>query len=207
MKSVAKCIIFLLAFGLLEHPAVAVIVYSDGLVHEISTPVGEDIQVYDGPAGQPTLIRLLAGADTSDVDVFENSRFEMTGGAIGDGELGLHDNSTGHISAGSIADDPSWIGDFSTLTITGIDFLDALKLAGNAQVFIHGANFKLDGAPVGYGPITAPVTQLTGDLLYGQINCGIFFQSDTAVLTLVPEPTTLALLAIGALALRRKRSS
>ena len=80
MRKKVMFIIVLFGFGVAVNPADAVLVYDDGLTHEISTSVYEDIQVYDGPAGQPTLVRLLAGADTSDVDVFENSRFEMTGG-------------------------------------------------------------------------------------------------------------------------------
>jgi len=206
MKRLTTYLFVLLGLGMLANPAEAVIVYDDGLTHEITGAVYEDIHVYDGPSGKPTLVRLLVGADTSDVVVFENSRFEMTGGAIGEGELHLYDNSTGLISGGEIADDPSWIGDSARLTITGIDFIDALRLDGAAQVFVHGSNFQIDGIPVGYGTITGPyVGHLTGDLLQGQIHCGIMFVSDTAGLTLIPEPATLTLLALGALALGTKR--
>jgi len=207
MKRVTLCVVALIGIGFAANSADAVIIYDDGLVHEISAAVYGDIHVYDGPASQATLVRLIAGADTSDVQVFQNSRFEMTGGAIGEGELSLHDNSTGHISAGSISDDPSWIGDSSTLTITGIDFIDALKLDGDARVFIHGANFKIDDVPVAYGPVNPPGGHLSGDLLYGHIECGLFFLSDAAAVTLIPEPATLALLALGALALRSKSTA
>jgi hypothetical protein len=206
MKSSTIYIVVLLEFALAMNSAAAVIVYDDGLTHEITTIVYDDIHVYDGPAGIPTLVRLLPGADTSDVEVFENSRFEMTGGAIGEGELRLHDNSTGLISGGEIADDPSWIGDSAELTITGIDFIDALRLDGDAQVFVHGSNFHIDGVPVDYGTITGPdFGHLTGDLLQGQISCGLMFLSDTATVTLIPEPATLTLLALGALTLSNKR--
>lgn len=206
MKRPTIYIIVLLEFAVAMNSAAAVIVHNDGLTHEITTIVYEDIQVYDSPAGLPTLLRLLPGADTSEVDVFENSRFEMTGGAIGEGELRLHDNSTGLISGGSISDDPSWIGDSSQLTITGIDFIDALKLDGDAQVFVHGSNFQINGVPVGYGTITAPdAGHLTGDLIEGHISCGLMFLSDTATVTLIPEPATLTMLALGALTLSNKR--
>ena len=206
MKSPTICVIALFEFAVATNSAGDVIVYDDGLTHEITTIVYDDIQVYDGPAGIPTLVRLLPGADTSDVVIFENSRFEMTGGAIGEGELSLYDNSTGLISGGSISDDPTWIGDSAQLTITGIDHIDALRLDGAAQVFIHGSNFRIDDVPVGYGTITGSgIGHLTGDLLQGQIHCGIMLLSDAASLTLVPEPATLALLALGALALSAKR--
>ena len=195
----------LFGFGVVANPAGAAIVYNDGLTHEISTTVYEHIQVYDSPAGQPTLVRLLAGADTNRINVYENSRFEMTGGEIGESELGLHDNSTGLISGGSISDDASWIGDSSQLTITGIDFIDGLELNGDAQVFIHGSNFQLDGTPVGYGPIVPPDGHLTDDLLYGHMTCSLRFFSDSAAVTLVPEPATLAMIGLGGPALLRKR--
>ena len=88
MKIAAVCGVVVLAF--LANQAGAVIVYNDGLVHEISTTVYEDIGVYDGPSGEPTLVRLLAGAETQDVDVFQNRRFEMVAGEIEDGTLTRH---------------------------------------------------------------------------------------------------------------------
>jgi len=76
---------------------------------------------------------------------------------------------------------------------------------GSSEVFIHGSDFQLDGVPVGYGPVTRPIGFLSGDLLYGRINA-LYAISDSAAVTLVPEPASLGLLALGgvALILRRK---
>ena len=86
MKRIAVRIIVLLGFGLAARSADAVIVLNDGLTHEISTTM-EDIAVYDSPSGEPTVVRLVAGAEAQDVGVFQNSRFEMIAGEIEDGTL------------------------------------------------------------------------------------------------------------------------
>jgi hypothetical protein len=202
MKRRVMCIFVLLGFGFPANPANAILIYNDGLTHEVSTTVYEDIHIYDSPLGEPTLVKLLTGGDTVDIDVFQNSRFQMTGGVISDGTLSLHDYSRAEVSGGSIDDDPLWIGDFSRLTITGGDFTQLLRVLGNSQVFIHGSNFQIDGMPVGYGPVTVPVGMLTGTLLNGQIR-SLFTIRDSATVILIPEPATLLLFGLGGLILRR----
>ena len=194
----------LLVFGFAANPADAVLLFNDGATHEISAAVYEDIHILDGPGGTPTLVRLLPGAATQDVDVFQNSRFEMTAGEIEDGTLILYDHSQAEISGGRVSDDSMRTFDFSRLIITGGDIGPGFRCYGNSEVFIYGSNFRIDGAPVGYGRVGIPIGYLTGDLLDGQIGAlyGIF---DDAAVTLVPEPASAALLALGGLALLRKR--
>jgi len=205
MKRTAVRIIVLLGFGVAAGPADAVIVFNDGGIHEISTRVYEDIRVYDGPSGEPTLVRLVAGAETDDVDVFRNSRFEMIAGEIEDGTLSLYDHSRGEISGGRVSDDAMRVSDFGWLIITGGDIGPGFSSYGNSEIFIHGSNFQIDDVPVGYGPVPVPMGLLTGDLLDGQINCS-FAIFDNSSVTLVPEPASTIMLALGgvALILRRK---
>ena len=205
MKRIAVRIIVLLGFGVVAGPADAVIVFNDGGTHEISTMVYEDIHIYDGSGGVPTLVRLLAGAETDDVAVFQNSRFEMIAGEIEDGTLSLHDHGQAELSGGRVSDDSMRISDFSRLIITGGDIGPGFMSYGNSEVFIHGSNFQIDGVPVGYGPLPVPMGNLTGDLLDGQIQCSFAIFDDSSV-TLVPEPASLGLLAVGgvSLILRRK---
>ena len=94
--------------------------------------------------------------------------------------------------------------DFSRLIITGGDIGPGFMTYGNSEVFIHGSNFQIDGVPVGYGRVAAPIGNLTGDLLDGQIRCFFAVFVDSSV-TLVPEPASLALLALGAMPLMRRR--
>jgi len=208
MKRIAVRIIVLLGFGFAAGPADAVIIFNDGGLHEISTGVYEDMRIYDGPSGEPTLVRLLAGAETQDIDVFQNSRFEMTAGEIEDGTLILFDHSEGAISGGRVSDDMMRTFDFSRLIITGGDIGPGFMSYGNSEVLIHGSNFQIDGVPVGYGPVPVLMGFLTGDLLDGQINCS-FAILDNSSVTLVPEPASTIMLALGgvALILRRRASA
>jgi hypothetical protein len=205
MKRIAVHTIVLLAFGVAAGPADAVIVFDDGGIHEISTRVYEDIHIYDGPGGAPTLVRLVAGAETDDVVVFQNSIFEMTGGEIEDGTLILSDNSLGEISGGRVSDDMMRFFGFSRLIITGGDIGPGFRSYGNSEVFIYGSNFQIDGVPVGYGPVPIPMGNLTGDLLNGRIQCSFGILDDSSA-TLVPEPASAIMLALGgvSLILRRK---
>jgi len=202
MKRIVCGIIIVSA--LLAGQAGAVIMYNDGLVHEISTVVYQDIAVYDSPSGQPTVVRLVAGASTDDITVFQNSIFEMTGGEIEDGTLILWGHSQGEISGGRISDDAMRFFGSSRLTITGGDIGPGFRTYEDAEVFIYGSNFQIDGVPVGYGRILVPMGNLTGDLLAGQIQCS-FDTFDRSSVTLVPEPATILLLGLGGLPLLRRR--
>jgi hypothetical protein len=205
MKRIAVRVI-LLGFGLAAGSADAVIVFNDGGIHEISTTVYEDIHIYDGPGGAPTLIRLLAGAETDDVVVFQNSRFEMTAGEIEDGTLSLYDHGQAELSGGRVSDDSMRIFDFSRLIITGGDIGPGFRSYGNSEVFIYGSDFQIDGVPVGYGRISIPMGVLAGDLLDGQMHTYTFLILDDSSVTLVPEPASAIMLGLGgvALILRRK---
>jgi len=206
MKRIAVRIIVLLGFGVAAGPADAVIVFNDGRTHKISTMVHEDIHIYDGPGGAPTLIRLLAGAETDDVDVFQNSRFEMIAGEIEDGTLSLYDHGQAELSGGRISDDAMRVNDFSRLIITGGDIGPGFRCSGNSEVFIYGSGFQIDGVPVGYGPVTRPNGFLSGDLLYGRISA-LYAISDSAAVTLVPEPASAVVLCLGGVALILRRKS
>ncbi len=118
----------------------------------------------------------------------------------------LVDHGQAELSGGRVSDDSMRIFDFSRLIITGGDIGPGFMSYGSSEVFIHGSNFQIDGAPVGYGPLPVPMGNLTGDLLLGgQIN-SLFAIFDNSSVTLVPEPASTIMLALGgvALILRRK---
>ena len=104
-----------------------------------------------------------------------------------------------------------------TFTSTANSNLDA---AIDARIDVFGANFAINGIPVGFGPIQAHSNsfgRLTGTLAMGQ-DLNVLYNVDpplrghTASINLVfepiPEPSTVLLLASGlaALAVRRRRS-
>jgi len=182
----------------------AQVVYDDGGVHVINTPDSLDIAIYDGPLGQPTTVTLAEGGVTDGIEAFDHSRFYMIGGMIGDGSLDLYHYSRAEISGGIMDDDGIEMYDQSQLTITDWFVPQGLMMQNDSQAFIYGSNFQIDNVPVGYGPITAPFGILTVTMPNGQLE--LFFDTrDNATITLIPEPASLSLLALGALALSRKR--
>lgn len=183
------------------------IIYNDGGVYEINTPISDSVEIYDGPASQPTTVELVAGGSVRDVDVFQNSNFLMSGGTSY-GLLLLRDTSRGEISGGVVDEDPFAIWDNSQLTITGSYFDEGLSVRNEGQVFIYGSDFQIDGVPVPYGPISVSTGRLEGTLLNGQIRSNLDIQ-DSGVVTLVPEPASLSQLllglGLGTVLVRRKR--
>ena len=186
-------------------PAVGKIEYKDGLTHEISTIIYEDMAIMDSPSGVPTVVKALVGAGLYDVIVHGHSRFYMIGGEILDGSISMYDSSEAEISAGEMGDDPSDLFDSAKLTITGGNILGGFRMYGHAQLFVHGSDFKMDGVPVPYGPLAPHIGHLTGNLTDGGQIEGLIGVHDNAVVTLVPEPATLLLLGLGGSALLSKR--
>jgi hypothetical protein len=82
-----------------------------------------------------------------------------------------------------------------------------LNIQDNSQLTIAGTNFAIDGFAVDYGTYTASDYTsglLTGILANGDLMSNDFGIANDARITLVPEPTTLILIGIGILCLRRK---
>ena len=189
---------------LLVNAGKAQVVYDDGQMHEIDYNLQGHVDIYDGPEDQPTTVKLVADGAISDVDVYENSRFFMSGGTHW-GSLVLHDSSRGEVSGGVVDEDPFSIVNNSQLIITGDDFSEGLRVRNEGQVYIYGSDFTIYGNPVGYGPIQVSEGRLEGTLLNGQIRSNLDIQ-DNGMVTLVPEPASLSLLLLGTLLLRRKRN-
>jgi hypothetical protein len=69
--------------------AQAVEYYDDGQEHEISTPVTDDISIWDGSIvqgdhlGGPTIVNLVSGGSVGVVEVYQTSSFNVfTGGEV-----------------------------------------------------------------------------------------------------------------------------
>lgn len=103
-----------------------------------------------------------------------------------------------------------------SLTVTGGSFspildpeaLGHLVAEDQGQVFVVGSEFAIDGVPVGPGPISPNVGQLSGVFASGEPFLVEFFHTnDAAIFLVAPEPAALAfwapaLLALAALAAR-----
>lgn len=106
----------------------------------------------------------------------------------------------------------------AAVDIYGGQFHEEVRLQRGSTVTFYGSNFTLDGQPIDYGMIgtitgaghlyyNEPFQRLEGQLASGEwidVNLRICYDTDQVILA-VPEPTTLSLLAIGGLFLRRKK--
>ncbi len=134
-----------------------------------------------------------------------SSQITMSGGAVMI-ELSAKDNSQVTISGGTVGYLNA--SGSSQVTVSGGIILSPLELSNNANVIMKGSNFAINGSPVGFGTILGvnnwPLRRLTGTLANGDIINTLFDIGNDASITLVPEPTTLLLLGLGAVMLRRK---
>ena len=115
-------------------------------------------------------------------------------------------------SGGSLAYDLSASGR-SQVNIRGGSIGNRLIADYDSVITIHGSDFAVDGQLFGYGELTSmfrlaptvdPPRQLTGTLLSGDLLDNSFYIGSNASIVLIPEPSTLLLLGLGGVALRRK---
>ncbi len=187
---------------------------SDGFIADFYAYGASKVTVSGGSIEQ------LYARDNCQVDVsdgsigelvaFDNNRMTVSGGSMG--EIVALLASQVDISGGSIG----WlqITDTSQVTVSGGFFTKEMQLGGNTVLTIEGSDFAVDGTPVGYIELTSilgeqynrdPHRRLTGTLLNGDPLDNEFRIGYSGKIVLVPEPATLLILALGGLALTRKR--
>lgn len=154
-----------------------------------------------------------------DFELFVAALLTMTGGTIGEDLEVIGPDAVANVSGGDIG---QGIGVFEggTVNVTGGDLgTDGggeFKFADNGTIRLFGSDFLLDGNPLALGTYDANL--LEGDLLSGTLlNGGGFTDMEiviegkakkkTHTIELIPEPASLALLALGGLALLTRRSS
>ncbi|MBL7152213.1 MAG: PEP-CTERM sorting domain-containing protein [Phycisphaerae bacterium] len=200
-----------------------------GLKTELNIIAGANIYGY--VVGCEDSIINIRGGHMDKASARDNSRVTVSGGVLHDFEA--HDNSQVTISGGSIrwgfhANESSQItisdgaissdfraSDNSQVIVSGGFFRGELLLYDTALLTIEGSDFAVDGTDVGYIELTSingfgyryePSRLLTGTLLNGDVLDSYFRIGNSAKIVLVPEPTTLLLLGLGGLALRRRRT-
>ena len=190
---------------------VKALILNDGGVHTVDWTIDDWVSVEDSSEGDFTTLNLVEGGEISDwLNVFDYSQVNMSGGSIGF-VLFTWDNSQADLSGGSVAVD-LYATDYSQVEIRGGSIGEIISAREYSQITIFGSNFAVDSIPVGYGPITEGTVNelgmltgtLTGTLLNGDLLNNAFDIDPDASIILVPEPTTLLLVGLGALWLRRK---
>ena len=144
--------------------------------------------VYGGTIGmalfsvENSWVTVLGGVVGSKVEAFGNSRIDISDGIFN------------YVIA----------GDYGQLNISGGTFKNALMTIDDSIMTIYGTGFAINGLSVGYGPITVSSGILTGTLASGEL-INNNFVCENANIVLVPEPATVLLLGLGALAISPRR--
>ena len=210
----------LLAIALLysSQISIASIVYEDGEVHWIDTAISDDIIVRDSIAGLPTTLNLLLGGSIRDLNSYGHSQVNIAGGTVErygyanefshwnitegfvNNDLQARQDSTIDISGGVMGVDVrSYIR--GEITISGGTFGSELIAYGESLIEIKGNNFD----SYSFGPIPVSYGIINGTLMSGELINNHFQILENANIVLIPEPTSIFLLSIGGLLLRKKR--
>ncbi len=179
----------------------SVVTISGGNINSLDINDNADVDISGGIFNSTYSIYLgLSGNHTGDINI--------SGGQF-DGIVYGNGYGTFAISGGEFNDIVSFT--YSTQgTITGGTFLgDEIHIGDSARVTIHGSDFEVNGVPISYGTVYSGSRegQLTGILADGTgLNIPLRnTQNASLTFVLIPEPTTLLLLGLGGLMMRRKR--
>jgi len=208
MKEIKKIIVIVMVTILcLSASDVKALILNDGGVHTIDWTIEEPVWVEDSTGGDFTTLNLVEGGEIVNwLNIFDYSQANISGGSIGF-ELSTYDYSQATISGGSITYDLNVFHD-SEIFVLGGYIGDSLNIQNNGRITISGSGFEIDGIPVDYGIYTAldyPLGTLEGMLTSGELINSYFEIYDDASIFLVPEPTTLLLVGLGALCFRRRK--
>ena len=205
MKRGIQIFIMMVTLLYLGASEVNALTLNGGGVHTVDYQLDDNVWVEDSLSDEFTTLNIVDDGIIKDwVNVFDYSKVNMSGGSIGSGLL-TWDNSQSVISGGLITSDLNTFND-SEVFIYGGTIEYGLNIQDNSQVTISGTNFAINGFPVDYGTYTASDYTsgiLTGILANGGPINNDFGIANNASITLIPEPSTLLLLGLGAVVLRK----
>ena len=171
--------------------AVDIDFYSDAIID--NGDVYDNVFVYDTPPDQTNVD--MWGGSIGAVLPNDSSTFNMYGGQIQYG-MGLSDWSTVNIYDGTV-EGTFWVMDSAWLNIYGGDVsMASPSFSESSTVNIFGYDFAYDGWEV---------TGFLSDHSAFRINEVTFDEYSHMNLVVIPEPATLLLLSVGALAFKKRR--
>ena len=180
-KSMGKAILMLIVF-LTAGVCHAAIIYNDGGTHTIDSYINDSVEVWDGPSDITTLNIVDNAIIQQSVYSAENSVVTISGGEI----------------VGSISSSHN-----STFIVEGGEIGNMIFANHYSQIYIYGSDFKINDVEVDYGEIGVRSGLLTGTLSNSDLINNMFDIGADASVFLVPEPSTLCLLAFGSFLLRK----
>ncbi len=148
----------------------------------------------------------VTGGDTSSLYLEDNSSLNMSGGWH---RVVAHQNNTVSVTGGYLYQS-NYAGGASTMDITGGYIIDDIAADGEAVITIYGTDFNYDygevpvGNPIKWSQFSGNITGYIGGTNYVSFNYYVF-DNASIVLAPIPEPTTLFLLGLGAVILRKRR--
>lgn len=138
----------------------------------------------------------------------DNAELLIEGGQVG--YFLASYNSNVEISGGTI--DEFWVHQYATADVTGGQF-GILKASGSTDLVLYGSEFQIDGIDVEYKTyytndkvVDAVLTGVlsNGDIL-NNVKLEMYSYSSITFVNPVPEPTTLLLLGMGGLLIRKRK--
>jgi len=159
----------------------------------------------------------LSGGSVNGLYAYDSSTVDISGGSVS-GLLALETSSV-DISGGYLGGDVRTMGS-RQMVISGGSGISGITIEQSSSITRVGDDFSLNGIGVPYGEYTQtgfwspgqePETLITGTLAngdavgYAGYRFGSLHISENGRLVLVPEPATLSLLALGGLAVIRRR--
>ncbi len=169
--------------------------YNNSRINISGGTVGLDLYSWDSSTVNMT------GGTINYINPKASSTVDISGGTIN--TVGPRDSSIVNISGGTI-NDYLYAWDSSTLNISGGD-IEYLYVREFSTVTFYGQNFHYGSGLTLDGNRIIGTGALSGEWLNGTswvVNIG---DNDSTATLLIPEPTTLLLLSLGAVILRRKR--
>ena len=226
-RNAINCLMVLLC--LIAASAHADLTLNDGGTHDVDFSVDNTLYVYDGPGPTTTTANFLDGGFAKYVNAYENSIVNVHGGQIYD-DLNVYDSSVANMYGGDIWDGMYVSGSGHVNIYGGSIFegpraydsgvihvyggaLDMITAYNASVANIYGANFIIDGVPVGYGAITPDTGFLSGTLHMGN-SLGIDFARGMGAGTInliqteivpVPGAVLLGMLGLGVAGLKLRK--
>lgn len=199
--------------------SLGVIYFDDGKTHNVDYEISGEVDVYDSLGGIPTVLNLLTGGAIrhGGLGVHDNSRATIDGGSI-EFDLDTFGSSQVAFSQGLIGISLR-ANNNSQVTIFGGEIVWNLKAKADSRISLYGGSIgniltaedtsiiTVYGSNFNYGPGEIPdrTGTLTGILSNGDPINNDFYISTNASIVLVPEPSTLLLVVLGAVLIRKRK--
>lgn len=175
-------------------------------VRNVGCPPGWPAAAAGDPCPAPgasTEVSVESGAAVLRLIAHDSSTATLSGGTVS-GIVRTHESASVVMTGGSVLDTIHALA-ASRFTWTGGSIVGELRAHSDSVIRVVGSDFRVDGAPVPYGDLTALSGTLSGTLASGESIDNVFLQgggswAGTVTLLESPEVPALALWAHLALA-------